>query len=65
MSDPRCCFANKVFDSLDAATEQAERGLTNMAANRGAMECLTSWPWIKSINLIARQNKTQNPAATF
>ena len=47
-------FANKVFDSLDAATEQAEHGLSNMAANRKAMESLTNWPWIKSINLIAK-----------
>lgn len=46
-------FANKVFDSLDAATEQAERGLSDMAANRKAMESLTNWPWIKSINLNA------------
>ncbi len=46
-------FANKIFDSLDAATEQAERGLSDMAANRRAMESLTNWPWIKSINLIA------------
>jgi transposase len=46
-------FANKVFDSLDAATEQAERGLSDMAANQRVMESLTNWPWIKSINLIA------------
>ena len=46
-------FANKVFDSLDAATEQAEQGLSNMAANREAMTSLTNWPWIKSINLVA------------
>lgn len=27
-------FANRVFDSLDAATAQAERGLAEMAANK-------------------------------
>ena len=48
-----CCFANKVFDSLEAATRQAEHGLSEMAANLGAMMSLTNWPWIKSINLIA------------
>lgn len=47
-------FANKVFDSLDAATQQAERGLSVMASNREAMSSLTNWPWIKSINLIAK-----------
>lgn len=47
-------FANKVFDSLDAATEQAEHGLFNMASNQKAMTSLTNWPWIKSINLIAK-----------
>lgn len=47
-------FANKVFDSLDAATQQAERGLSEMASNRDAMSSLTNWPWIKSINLIAK-----------
>ena len=47
-------FANKVFDSLDAATEQAECGLSNMAANREAIESLTNWPRIKSINLITK-----------
>lgn len=47
-------FANKVFDSLDAATSQAEHGLSNMAANPEAMKSLSNWPWIKSINLIAK-----------
>ena len=46
-------FANKVFDSLEAATQQAERGLSEMAANRDAMMSLTNWPWIKSVNLVA------------
>ena len=39
-------FANRVFDSLDAATKQAESGLTEMAANKSAMRQLTNWPWI-------------------
>lgn len=46
-------FANKVFDSLEAATRQAEHGLSEMAANPGAMTSLTNWSWIKSLNLIA------------
>ena len=45
-------FANKIFDSLEAATRQAEHGLAEMAANHNAMISLTNWPWIKSINLI-------------
>jgi len=46
-------FANKVFHSLDAATQQAERGLFEMASDKDAVISLTNWPWIKSINLIA------------
>jgi transposase len=46
-------FANKVFDSLDAATQQAERGLSEMASNRDAMMSLTNWPWINRANLNA------------
>lgn len=46
-------FANKVFDSLEAATRQAEHGLSEMAANPDSMTKLTNWPWIKSLNLIA------------
>lgn len=42
-------FANHVFDSLDAATKQAERGLTNMATNKPAIRRLTNWPWISAI----------------
>ena len=42
-------FANRVFDSLDAATEQAELGLTEMAANKSAIRQLTNWPWISDI----------------
>ena len=42
-------FANRVFDSLDAATKQAESGLTEMAANKSAMRQLTNWPWISAI----------------
>lgn len=42
-------FANRVFDSLDAATEQAERGLSMMAANKSAIRQLTNWPWISAI----------------
>jgi transposase len=42
-------FANRVFDSLDAATTQAEKGLAEMAANNEAMRRLTNWPWINAI----------------
>lgn len=42
-------FANCVFDSLDAATEQAEKGLSKMAADKTAMCRLTNWPWISAI----------------
>ena len=42
-------FANRVFDSLDAATEQAEYGLSQMAANKPTMQSLTNWPWINAI----------------
>ena len=42
-------FANRVFGSLDAATAQAEFGLTEMAANWAAMKSLTNWPWISVI----------------
>lgn len=42
-------FANRVFDSLEAATAQAEFGLTEMAKNRAAMKSLTNWPWINAI----------------
>lgn len=42
-------FANRVFDSLDAATAQAEKGLSEMAAKKEAMRRLTNWPWISAI----------------
>lgn len=42
-------FANRVFDSLDAATVQAEQGLTKMSANKAAVQKLTNWPWISAI----------------
>ena len=42
-------FANRVFDTLDAATAQAEFGLTEMAANNLATRQLTNWAWISAI----------------
>ena len=42
-------FANRVFDTLDAATTQAEFGLTEMATNKLATRQLTNWPWISAI----------------
>ncbi len=41
-------FANRVFDTLDAATAQAEFGLTEMATNNLATRQLTNWPWISA-----------------
>lgn len=43
-------FANKVFDSLNAATCQAENGLASMASNREALKRLTNWSWISAIS---------------
>jgi transposase len=42
-------FANRVFDTLDAATAQTELGLVEMAANKSATRQLTNWPWISAI----------------
>ena len=42
-------FANRVFDSLDAAIKQAEKGLAIMAAHKNAMKSLSNWPWINAI----------------
>jgi transposase len=42
-------FANRVFDALDAATTQAELGLSEMAENKSATRKLTNWPWISAI----------------
>lgn len=42
-------FANRVFDSLNAATSQAEYGLANMASNTQALKSLTNWPWIGAV----------------
>jgi len=42
-------FANTVFDSLDAAINQAELGLAEMAANKTAVRRLTNWSWISAI----------------
>jgi len=42
-------FANRVFDSLDAATKQAVHGLAQMANNKKSIRQLTNWPWISAI----------------
>jgi transposase len=42
-------FANRVFDSLDAATEQAEMGLAEMAADMSTIRQLTNWSWISAV----------------
>jgi transposase len=42
-------FVNKVFDSLNAATTQAENGLAHMSSDKKALKSLTNWPWISAI----------------
>lgn len=42
-------FANRVFDSLNAATLQAENGLDCMSSDKKALKSLTNWPWIDAI----------------
>jgi len=42
-------FINKVFDSLNAATLQAENGLARMSSDKKAVKSLTNWPWINVI----------------
>jgi putative transposase len=42
-------FANRVFDTLDAATSQAEFGLKEMAVNKSATKKLANWPWISAV----------------
>jgi transposase len=42
-------FANRVFDSLEAAVRQAEKGLADIASNSEQVKRLTNWPWINVI----------------
>lgn len=42
-------FANRVFDSLEAATSQTEKGLAQIASNSRALKSLTKWHWINDI----------------
>jgi transposase len=42
-------FANRVFDTLNAATCQAENGLAAFKANQAATKQLTNWTWISAI----------------
>ena len=42
-------FANRVFDSLNAATLQAETGLQHMSSDKTGISSLTNWPWINAI----------------
>lgn len=41
-------FANRVFDSLKKAVENAEKGLSVLASNKEALSSLTYWPWIRA-----------------
>jgi hypothetical protein len=41
-------FGDCVFDSLNAATDQVEKGLSEMAANGKALQRLIHWPWIST-----------------
>jgi transposase len=42
-------FTNKVFESLNAATLQAEFGLQRMSNDKKRMQSLSNWPWIDAI----------------
>jgi transposase len=42
-------FANRVFDSLNAATLQSEIGLKSMSSDKTGLRSLTNWPWINAI----------------
>jgi len=42
-------FANRVFESLNAAIHQAENGLAYRASNREALKRLTNWSRISAI----------------
>jgi hypothetical protein len=42
-------FANRVFDSLNVATFQAENGLNRMSSGKKGLQSLTNWPWIDAI----------------
>ena len=42
-------IANRVFDSLDAEVEKAERGLKQMAEDKQSTRQVTSWPLISAI----------------
>lgn len=46
-------FANRVFDSVEASTHQAETGLAQIASDRNRTQSLTNWPWIRDM-LIAK-----------
>lgn len=46
-------IANRLFDSLDEVTMQAEKGLADMASNPEALRSLTNWPWINNAILNA------------
>lgn len=41
-------FANRVFDSLPAATQQLRRGIHRMQHSHDALKSLTGWDWIIS-----------------
>jgi len=42
-------FANRVFNSLNEATLQAENGLAAMQTNKETLKRLTNWNWINAI----------------
>ena len=47
-------FPNRVFNSLTAVIAQLESGLPRLAADHARLRSITAWPWIVSLNLIAR-----------
>ncbi len=49
---------NRVCTDMYSVRAQPEAGLPWLAANRRANRSLTAWPWIDSLSLNARQNKS-------
>jgi transposase len=42
-------FANRYFENLDQAIEQADFALSEIKSDRKALKSLTYWPWIDAI----------------
>jgi transposase len=42
-------IANKYFDSLDKAIDEAELGMIKIKSDKNKLKSLTKWPWINEI----------------